>query len=251
MRPDALTQSPGQIPASRATDVDTLNGRFGADPLGALRFSLSGAMGPLAVVSSFGADSAVLLHMVAQIDRHVPVILIDTLMLFPETLAYHDHLTRHLKFSDVRRTQPNRVDLFLSDPDAVLHTSDADACCDLRKARALTWALRDFDGWISGRKRFQSGARTGLEMFERDPLSGRVKINPLVGFAPEDVRAYLDRHALPRHPLVERGFPSIGCAPCTTPAAQGEDPRAGRWRGQDKSECGIHVVDGQIKRRVS
>jgi phosphoadenosine phosphosulfate reductase len=251
MRPDPVILSPRLTQASRLTDVDTLNARFGADPAEVLRFALSGAMGRLAVVSSFGADSAVLLHMVAQIDRHVPVILIDTLMLFPETLAYHDRLTRHLGFSNVQHTQPNRVDLFLNDPDAVLHKSDPDACCNLRKARALDWALRDFDGWISGRKRFQSGARTGLEVFERDPHNGRIKINPLARFAAADLSAYLDRHALPRHPLVARGYPSIGCAPCTTPAAQGEDPRAGRWRGQGKTECGIHVVDGKIKRRVS
>jgi phosphoadenosine phosphosulfate reductase len=251
MRPEPLTQSAPVKQASRLTDVDMLNARFGADPTEALRFALSGALGRLAVVSSFGADSAVLLHMVAQIDRNVPVILIDTLLLFPETLAYHDRLTRHLGFSNVMRTQPNRVDLFLNDPDAVLHKSDPDACCDLRKARSLDWALRDFDGWISGRKRFQSGARTGLEVFERDPHNGRIKINPLARFAAADLIAYLDRHALPRHPLVARGYPSIGCAPCTTPAAQGEDPRAGRWRGQGKTECGIHVVDGKIKRRVS
>lgn len=235
------------------TDLSALNARFGDDPLRALRFALSGSLGKVALVSSFGAESAVLLHMVAQIDPATPVIFIDTLMLFPETLAYQQDLTRQLGFRDVRRAQPDRVDLFLNDPDATLHQANPDACCNLRKARALTAALRGFDAWISGRKRFQSGARAGLQMFEQDPATdhtapARIKINPLAGFDAQGLRDYMDRHALPRHPLVARGYPSIGCAPCTSPVADGEDPRAGRWRGQGKEECGIHIVNGRVVR---
>jgi phosphoadenosine phosphosulfate reductase len=114
----------------------------------------------------------------------------------------------------------------------------------LRKTRPLERALAEFDGWITGRKRFQGGARVDLDLFEGE-ASGRIKVNPLAHWDARAVAAYLDRHALPRHPLVARGFASIGCAPCTGPVAEGEDPRAGRWRGQEKTECGIHVVDGQ------
>ena len=227
-----------------------LNARFAGDAQGALRHALSGALGRVALVSSFGAESAVLLHMAAQLDRHVPVIFIDTLMLFPETVAYQETLARRLGLTDVRRSRPDGGDLARHDPDATLHRRDPDACCDLRKARVLALALRGFDGWISGRKRFQNGQRAGLEMFERDPASGRVKINPLAGHGPGALRAHLDRHDLPRHPLVARGYPSIGCAPCTSAVAPGEEPRAGRWRGVARTECGIHVAAGRVERRA-
>lgn len=229
-------------------DPEALNARYAGDAEGALGFTLSGALGPAALVSSFGADSAVLLHMAAQVNRHVPVIFIDTLLLFPETLDYQLDLAHHLRLTDVRRIEPNRVDQFLHDPEDDLHKSDPDACCDLRKARPLDRALRGFDAWVSGRKRFQNGLRAGLQMFEGDPLSGRIKVNPLAGHSAADLRAYIARHALPQHPLVARGFPSIGCTPCTTAVAPGEDARAGRWRGQAKTECGIHIRDGQIIR---
>ncbi len=232
-------------------DLEALNARFAGDAEGALAHTLGGALGPVALVSSFGADSAVLLHMAARIDRRVPVIFIDTLMLFPETLRHHEALVARFGFTDVRRTRPDRVDQFLHDPESDLHKSDLDACCDLRKARPLARALAPFDAWISGRKRFQSGLRAGIAMFERDPGSGLVKVNPLAGHSAADLRAYTEAHDLPRHPLVAKGYPSIGCLPCTTPVAAGEDARAGRWRGQGKTECGIHVVDGRVTRGVA
>jgi len=230
-------------------DLSPLNARFAGDPRGALGFALSGALGRVALVSSFGADSAVLLHMAAELDRDVPVIFIDTLMLFPETLAYQQDLAAHLGLRDIRRISPDRVALFRDDPDAVLHRADPDACCTLRKTLTLDRALDGFDGWISGRKRWQTDARAGLPLFERAPGSARIKVNPLGDLDAGALSAYMDRHALPHHPLVARGFPSIGCAPCTGPAAPGEHPRAGRWRGQGKSECGLHVVDGRVLRR--
>jgi phosphoadenosine phosphosulfate reductase len=232
-------------------DLDSLNARFRGDPRGAILHAVRGPLGPTALVSSFGADSAVLLHMVAQIERHVPVIFLDTQFLFRETLDYQLELADRLGLTQVRRIEPNRVDLFLHDPETDLHKSDPDACCDLRKVRPLERALAPFDSWISGRKRFQSGLRAGLEMFERDPVAGRIKINPLAGYTAADLRAYADRHRLPPHPLLAKGFASIGCTPCTTPVAPGEDARAGRWRGRAKTECGIHVVDGRIVREAA
>ena len=108
-------------------------------------------------------------------------------------------------------------------------------------------ALEPFDAWITGRKRFQGGQRAALEFFEADG-ENRIKINPLAHWSPGDIGDYIDNNRLPRHPLVAKGFPSIGCAPCTTRVAEGEDARAGRWRGQSKTECGIHFENGRIKR---
>ncbi len=230
-------------------DLNRLNARYADDADGALRFALSGALGRIAMVSSFGAESAVLLNMVAAIDPATPVLFIDTLLLFPETMAYQRDLAQHLGLRDLRVIAPDRADLFAQDPDAVLHRSAPDSCCTLRKAQPLEHALQGFDGWITGRKRFQGGARVALDAFERDSDTGHLKVNPLANWDSARLGAYLDRHALPRHPLVARGFASIGCAPCTGPVAAGEDPRAGRWRGQDKTECGIHIVDGRVIRR--
>lgn len=230
-------------------DLRTLNARFTGNPQEALRFSLSGALGRVALVSSFGAESAVLLHMAAQIDRNAPVLFIDTLMLFRDTMEYQQELASHLGLGNIRRLTPEREALFAADPDATLHRANPDACCNLRKTRVLEQALTGFDGWVSGRKRHQTSQRAGLAMFEREPESGRIKINPLADFDAPMLAAYFDRHALPRHPLVGRGYPSIGCAPCTGPAAPGEHPRAGRWRGRGKEECGIHIVNGRVVRQ--
>ncbi|WP_209426154.1 phosphoadenylyl-sulfate reductase [Pararhodobacter sp. SW119] len=242
---------PRDLIAAR-TDLALLNARFAGRPSeAALAHALSGELGPVAMVSSFGAESAVLLHMVAQADPATPILFIDTLMLFPETLAYQRDLAARLGLRDIRVIQPDRRDLFAEDADALLHRSRPDACCALRKTRPLDRALAGFDGWITGRKRFQGGARADLDLFEGDPASGRIKVNPLAGWDARALAGYIDRHALPRHPLVARGYPSIGCAPCTGPAAPGEDSRAGRWRGQDKTECGIHVVNGRVARRLA
>lgn len=204
-------------------------------------------VGKVAMVSSFGADSAVLLHMVAQIDRALPVIFIDTLALFPETLAYQRDLAQHLGLRDIRHITPDRHALFTHDPDALMHLSDRESCCQLRKVEPLARALHGFDGWITGRKRYQAETRASLLPIEREPETGRIRLNPLAGWTAADVAAYLDRHALPRHPLVARGYPSIGCQPCTSPVRSGEDPRAGRWRGSTKTECGIHFTGGMMQ----
>ncbi|QPM89330.1 phosphoadenylyl-sulfate reductase [Pseudooceanicola algae] len=204
-------------------------------------------VGDLAMVSSFGAESVALLHLVSVVDNTVPVLFIDTQMLFAETLEYQQEMAERLHLRDVRVIRANEIELAHEDPDDTLHQFDTDACCDLRKTRPLQVALRDFDGWITGRKRFQSSTRAALEFFEPDGPT-RVKVNPLAHWHPEDVRNYMEENRLPKHPLVAKGYPSIGCAPCTSPVAPGEDPRAGRWRGQNKIECGIHVVDGKIVR---
>ena len=204
-------------------------------------------LGRIALVSSFGAESVVLLHMVSVIDKATPVLFIDTQMLFPETLSYQREVADHLGLSDMRIIHASKIATVTGDPDGTLHQRDTDACCDLRKIAPMEHALAPFDSWITGRKRFQSGSRAALEFFETEG-NLRIKINPLAHWALEDVQDYMINNRLPRHPLVAKGYPSIGCAPCTSPVAPGADPRSGRWQGEDKEECGIHFIDGRIVR---
>lgn len=235
-----------QAPASeRAAQLNArLKGQSGINVLAA---SLSDpAVGPVALVSSFGAESVVLLHIVSVLDRSLPVLFAETGMLFAETLAYQHTVADALGLTDVRVIRADRADLLATDPDGVLHLSEPDRCCDLRKVAPLNQALGGFDAWITGRKRFQGGQRVALPLFEAE--ADRIKVNPLAHWNAGDVADYMANNGLPRHPLVAKGYPSIGCAPCTTPVAPGEDTRAGRWRKLAKTECGIHVVNGRVER---
>jgi phosphoadenosine phosphosulfate reductase len=195
--------------------------------------------GRLAVVSSFGAESAVILAQVAEIDRDTPVVFLDTGKLFSETLRYRDRLVALLGLRNVRTIVPDRQRLAASDPQGMLWLNDPDACCALRKVEPLERALADFDGWVSGRKRYHGGERAALPTFEWDDR-GRIKINPLAGWPKGRMEAEFAARDLPRHPLEEQGYLSIGCLTCTDRVRPGEDPRAGRWRDLSKSECGIH-----------
>ena len=235
------------VQTTLAEKAATLNARFRHHSATAVMQGALREAGHLALVSSFGAESVVLLHIAAVIDKSTPVIFIDTQMLFTETLVYQVELTERLGLTNLQIIRA--ADIPTQDPDGTLHQRDTDACCALRKTVPLKQALQGYDGWITGRKRFQSGTRAALEFFEPEAGTNRLKVNPLAHWAPEDVRAYMDENRLPRHPLVAQGYPSIGCAPCTSPVAAGENPRAGRWRTQDKDECGIHFVDGKMVRR--
>lgn len=230
-----------------ADRVADLNARFkGHAAISVLSHAMNDPLvGRVALVSSFGAEAVVLLHMVSLIDRTTPVIFADTEMLFPETLTYQQVLADMLGLTDIRRVTPDRGRLLEKDADGILHVFDADACCALRKVEPLKTALQPFDAWITGRKRYQGGQRAALEFFEAEGVD-RVKVNPLAKWSPGDTRDYIENNRLPRHPLVKQGFQSIGCAPCTTPVAKGEDPRAGRWRGRDKIECGIHIEGSKV-----
>ncbi|UYV39067.1 phosphoadenylyl-sulfate reductase [Rhodobacteraceae bacterium D3-12] len=245
----AQNTPPGGSAVLHPRTADVMNAHFSdktAEEL--LDYALSGALGRIAMVSSFGAEAAALLHMVARVAPATPVLFLDTQLLFPETLAYQRELASHLGLSDVRILT---ADTSTADPDNTLHKRDTDACCALRKTAPLDAALTGFDGWITGRKRFQSGTRTALDLFEIDTTTAKLKLNPLVNWSPAQINSYFDTNALPRHPLVARGYPSLGCTPCTTPVKDGEDPRAGRWRGTDKQECGIHFVNGRMERIAS
>lgn len=194
----------------------------------------------LAIVSSFGAESAVLLHLAAQVDPAIPVLFLDTGMQFGQTLDYRKQLAARLGLTDVRDLRPRFQDLATEDPNSDLWRRDTDACCNIRKVIPLDLALEGFDAWITGRKRFQGGDRLRLQVVEETP--SHIKFNPLANWTKTDIDAYAAEHDLPAHPLVSQGFPSIGCWPCTSPVEEGQDLRAGRWAGQDKTECGIHVA---------
>jgi phosphoadenosine phosphosulfate reductase len=231
----------------RFTEADAvrLNRLYrGSDTLEMLTGVLqSGLAGDVAVVSSFGAESAVLLHLVSRVDPGLPVLFLETGKHFPETLAYRDLLIERLGLTNVINLVPDAADLAKKDESGLRWSYDPDGCCEIRKVKPLAKALAGYDATITGRKSFQSSTRANLPRFEIDntDAQGRLKINPLIDWSPEDIAAYLAEFDLPPHPLVAEGYPSIGCSPCTSRVADGEDPRSGRWRGWDKTECGIHV----------
>lgn len=204
--------------------------------------------GRIAVVSSFGAESAVLLALVAGIDPATPVIFLETGKLFPETLAYRDRLAARLGLRDVRGVAPDPADLAARDGDGSLWRRDADLCCHLRKVLPLERALAGFEAWITGRKRYQGHAREHLPVIEA--VDGRIKVNPLATWSRARIEAAFESAGLIRHPLSSHGYPSIGCVPCTRPAP-GQAPRAGRWPESAKTECGIHWPNGRLLRSAS
>lgn len=211
----------------------------GADPLDLLRAVLSEEpRGGVALVSSFGTESAVLLHITASVDPATPVLFLDTEKLFAETLAYCDALVARLGLSDVRTIRPDPAELAAADPDGTLWRRAPDRCCQIRKVDPLARALAPFAAWINGRKRFHGGERASIRLVEAD--DGRLKLNPLANWSGDQVERYRVAHGLPAHPLKAAGYPSVGCAPCTGQAGSQEAARAGRWRGSEKTECGIH-----------
>lgn len=213
------------------------------DAHGILELALTGEFaGKTAVVSSFGAESAVLLHLTAQIDPDTPVLFLNTGKLFGETLRYRDRLQEALGLSDVRSLSPSLAARQAADPEGTLWSRDTDACCNVRKTVPLQKALAPFAAQVTGRKRFQTRERAEMQPVEY--FEGRFRFNPLWQWDLHQLEAYMERNNLPRHPLVEDGYPSIGCMPCTRRVQAGEDYRAGRWSGLDKDECGIHLTDG-------
>ena len=211
-----------------------------ADPTAILQAAIDRFGDRLALVSSFGAESVVLLHLAAQLKPDLPVLFLDTGMLFGQTLDYRRSLAAKLGLSQVRDLRPVFTDLATVDPDAKLWQTDTEACCHLRKVLPLDRALEGYEAWITGRKRFHGGDRVSLPVVEA--ADHQVKFNPLANWGKAELDAYMVAHNLPAHPLVAQGFPSIGCWPCTQAVENDEDVRAGRWAGSEKSECGIHVA---------
>ncbi|MCF8707753.1 phosphoadenylyl-sulfate reductase [Rhizorhapis sp. SPR117] len=228
-------------PAFTQADADALNARFegvGTSEMLSILFAEE-MLGKVAIVSSFGTESAVLLHLVAQADKSIPVIFVDTLKMFPETLDYRETLISAFGVENSWVVTPNADVLAARDDKGLRWSFDPDGCCEIRKVEPLARAKRGLDTWISGRKAFQSQTRQNLPRFEIE--EGRLKLNALGDWTKDDLDAYFTEHDLPRHPLEAQGYLSIGCEPCTSKVLPGEDPRAGRWRGWDKVECGIHT----------
>jgi len=226
------------------TDAAALDARLSdASPVDIIRAALD-AVGrdKLALVSSFGIESAALLKFAADVDPAIPVIFLDTGWLFEETLAYGNTLMNHFGLTDVRTVRPLTEDVARQDADRELWLTDPDRCCHLRKVEPLMRALSSFEAWLNGRKRFQGGARAAIPVVERDGM--RLKFNPLANVTVDELKALYFEAKLPPHPLAASGFASVGCMPCSSRSAPGEDARAGRWRGQAKTECGIHVAKG-------
>ena len=230
-------------PAFIQADADALNERFaGVDAATMLReLFAEGSLRNVAVVSSFGTESAVLLHLIAQADPTIPVIFVDTLKMFAETLDYRETLLERLGLVNSSVVTPDAAVLAAKDENGLRWSWDPDGCCEIRKVEPLKRAKQGLDSWISGRKAFQSVTRQNLPRFQIE--DGRLKINPLGDWTKDDLDAYFALHDLPRHPLEAKGYLSVGCEPCTSTVLPGEDPRAGRWRGWDKVECGIHAPE--------
>lgn len=228
-------------PRFSQSDAIRLNNLFrGTDTPEMLRSVLrDGLAGDIAVVSSFGAESAVLLALIADANPATPVIFLETHKHFPETLTYRDLLVARLGLTNLIIAEPDPALVAARDDKGLRWSFDPDGCCEIRKVLPLKAALAPFDAQFTGRKAFQSSTRSALPRFEIE--EGRLKVNPLADWDKARLEAYMAEHDLPAHPLVELGYPSIGCSPCTTKVADGEDPRSGRWKGWDKVECGIHT----------
>ena len=197
-------------------------------------------VGSIGIVSSFGAESVVLLHMIASINPMTPVVFLNTGKLFGETLRYRDRLQALLGLTDVRTIGPHPDDMEQADPKGNLWQRDIDGCCHIRKVLPQARAIEGFDALVTGRKRFQTGSRQEMDIVEQDS-DGRYKVNPLADWQLDDLKTYIETHNLPRHPLLKDGFLSIGCMPCTARVEEGGDYRSGRWANFDKDECGIHI----------
>jgi phosphoadenosine phosphosulfate reductase len=235
-----------QVPASatrsvRGDDLTLLNARYRAsDAMEVLRDAINHTWkGKIAVLSSFGAEAAITLHMISRIDPATPVLFLDTGRHFAQTEQYQRQLTQKLGLTGVRLLQPNAAEAAELDPDGMLWSRDADACCALRKVRPLDHVLGDYEALITGRKQVHGGTRISLPVVER--INSRIRINPLAAWSKHEIDSYFEQYELPQHPLTDMGYTSVGCWTCTAPASDDHAVRSGRWLGQDKTECGIHA----------
>ena len=226
--------------ASAEAQARALNGAWCDAPTSeVLRHAVTQAFrGRIALLSSFGAEAAVGLHLLSQVAPETPVLFLDTGMHFGQTLPYRDGLIARLGLTDVRSIGP--ANAAAADPKGDLWNRDPDACCDLRKVRPLAEATPGFDCLIGGRKRFHGAGRARLPLYE--VVEGQVRLNLMADWDGERLEAYRRLHDLPQHPLVAQGYRSIGCWPCSRPSEEADGGvRAGRWAGSAKTECGIHL----------
>lgn len=201
----------------------------------------------IALISSFGADAALLLALVSEIDKNTPVLFLETGKHFPETLEYVETLKNKLSLQNLHFLTPDPELLSRIDTTGDLWNSNPDRCCWLRKVEPLDRAVKNLglEALITGRKRYQNSERSHLETIELDDKN-IFRINPLANWDKARQKSESELRDLPKHPLLDKGYLSIGCAPCTSIVKPGEDERAGRWRhtakdGEQKTECGLHI----------
>jgi phosphoadenosine phosphosulfate reductase len=195
----------------------------------------------LTFATGFGMEGCVLIDLIARAELPIDLFTLDTGLLFPETYELWRRLEARYGVT-IRAVRPEHTveaQGRLAGPE--LWASDPDQCCELRKMQPLRRTLTGFDAWLSAIRRDQTPDRADAPVVGWDGKFGLVKVNPLVRWSFDDVKAYVHEHSVPYNPLHDQGYPSIGCQPCTSPVAPGEDPRAGRWRGREKKECGLHL----------
>ena len=232
------------------TELAVAAERFeGSEPLAILAWAAGRFAPRLGMATGFGPEGCVLIDLIGRNRLAIDLFTLDTGVLFPETYALWRRLEGRYGLT-IRAVQPSQTlaEQAATHGDA-LWKIDPDKCCQLRKVEPLAREAAKLDAWISAIRRDQTPERAGARIVERDRRFGLVKINPLVTWTQRDVWTYLLDHGVPYNPLHDLGYPSIGCQPCTSPVSDGEDPRAGRWRGSGKRECGIHlpIVTGDKK----
>ncbi len=207
----------------------------------------------IALSSSFQTQSMPLLHMATQIRRDLLILFLDTGYHFWDSLIFREQIASQWKLNVLDLYRDSRWDHFARQHSRSLPLEDPDLCCYINKVQPMQKALQDLKAWITGIRRDQTAARAHAKILELQP-DGLLKVNPLLNWSKVDVETYINQHNLPVHPLLVKGYRSIGCAPCTVAVGVNEDERAGRWAGRSKTECGLHTEMfgqkdlGEIKR---
>lgn len=228
-------------PSEHEIDVEAANRDLeGRSPEEILGWACAKFAPDVVLTCSFQHDGVVLAHMLTTIAPWVPVVFLNTGFHFPETLAYRDDIARRfgIRLRDVTPAVPREQ--FAAEHGLDLYRRDPDLCCRINKVEPLRQALAGARCWLNGRRRDQASMRSGIAVVERFE-GGIHKVNPMAAWSAADTYRYMQRHGIPEHPLFDKGYASIGCAPCTRPILAGEDERAGRWSGTGKTECGIHT----------
>ena len=222
-------------------DIERLSEEFETKtPQQIIKWAIDTFWPQIAMSSSFQTQSVPLLHMVGQINRNLLIFFIDTGYHFWETAIFREQLASewHLNVLDVYRE--TRWDIFARQRTRTLPVDDPNLCCYIHKVQPMQTALKDMLAWISGIRRDQTATRANAKILELQE-DGLLKINPMLNWTKADVKRYSEEHNLPSHPLLEKGYRSVGCAPCTVAIGVNDDERAGRWQGRSKTECGLHT----------
>jgi phosphoadenosine phosphosulfate reductase len=224
-----------------AAELEKLSQEFETrTPQEILHWAVSQFWPEIALSSSFQTQSLPLLHMVMRVRRGIPVFFLDTGYHFWETLMFRERIASEWRINVIDLYRESRWDAFARQHTRSLPLEDPNLCCYLHKVQPMQKALRDIRAWISGIRRDQTAVRARARILELQD-DGLLKINPLLNWTRADVRRYSRENHLPAHPLYEKGYRSVGCAPCTVAVGADEDERAGRWAGRGKIECGLHT----------